>query len=69
MLPNSKMNPDKVGWRVNEWADDVGLGRAYTYELIKEGRIKSVNTGRARIITTPPTEFLRQLAERNGDEL
>ena len=41
----------------------VGLGRAYTYGLLREGRIKSVKCGGARIITTPPDEFLRSLEQ------
>jgi excisionase family DNA binding protein len=55
----TRKNTPRVGWRVNDWADSVGLGRAYTYEMINEGRIKSVKVGGARIITTPPDEFLR----------
>ena len=58
-----RINHDKCGWRVNEWADDVGLGRAYTYTLLKEGRVKSVRLGGARIITTSPAEFLRSLED------
>jgi hypothetical protein len=65
---NSNINADKVGWRVHEWADDVGLGRAFTYQLIGEGRIKSVKIGAARIITTPPADYLKNLAE-GGDDL
>jgi excisionase family DNA binding protein len=61
----NNINADKVGWRVNEWADDVGLGRAFTYQLIQEGRIKSVKVGGARIITTRPDEFLRSAAQGN----
>jgi hypothetical protein len=68
MTHNTSINPDKVGWRVSEWADDVGLGRAFTYQLIGEGRIKSVKIGAARIITTSPADYLRSLAEV-GDDL
>jgi hypothetical protein len=64
---NSNINADKVGWRVNEWADDVGLGRAFTYQLIQERRIKSVKIGTARVITTPPADYLRSLAEGEGE--
>ena len=63
---HSNINSDKVGWRVSEWADDVGIGRAFTYQLIGEGRIKSVKIGGARVITTPPADYLKNLA---GDEL
>ena len=53
-------NPDKAGWRVGEWADDVGVSRSYTYELISAGTIKSVKIGAARIIVTPPRDFLAE---------
>jgi excisionase family DNA binding protein len=59
---NSNSNAEKVGWRVNEWADAMGLGRAFTYQLLSEGRLKSVKLGGARIITTSPAEYLRTLA-------
>jgi predicted DNA-binding transcriptional regulator AlpA len=51
-------NPDKCGWRVNEWATDVGLGRAFVYQLMNQGEIKSVKVGGARIIVTPPRDYL-----------
>ena len=59
---DSNINGDKVGWRVSEWADDVGLGRAFTYLLIRDGRIKSVKVGGARVITTPPADYLRSVS-------
>lgn len=51
----------KAGWRVNEWAEDVSLSRAFVYELIAAGTIKSVKAGNARIITTRPAEYLASL--------
>jgi hypothetical protein len=56
-------SPTKVGWRVGQWAEDVGVSRAYVYELISAARINSVKLGAARIITTKPGEFLASLAE------
>ena len=64
---NSNINADKVGWRIGEWTDDVGLGRAFVCKMISEGQIKSVKVGGARVITTPPGEFLRNA--ESGDEL
>lgn len=54
-------NPDKCGWRVGEWADDVGVSRSYTYELLAAGKISSVKLGAIRIITTAPRDYLRSL--------
>ena len=68
MVYNTSINPDKVGWRVSEWAADVGISRAFTYELIAEKSISSVKVGAARIITTPPADYLKNLAAE-GDEL
>ena len=53
----------KAGWRVNEWARDTGLSRAYVYNLLGAGRLCSVKVGTARIITTTPAEFLDRAAQ------
>jgi len=66
---NSNINADKCGWRIGEWADDVGLGRAFVCKMISEGRIKSVKVGGARVIVTAPADYLRKLAAGKGDEL
>jgi hypothetical protein len=51
----------KVGWRVSEWATAVGLCRATVYNLLAEGQLRSVKLGTARIILTPPADFLESL--------
>jgi hypothetical protein len=48
----------KAGWRVNEWARDAGLGRSTVYDLLNTGALASVKVGKARVITTAPTDFL-----------
>jgi len=63
---NSTSNVDKLGWRVSEWAHAMGLGRAFVYEMITEGKIRSVKVGGARIIITPPADYLRSLAETDN---
>jgi excisionase family DNA binding protein len=55
----------KVGWRVSEWANAVGLCRATVYNLLAEGRLRSVKLGAARIILTPPSDFLESF---EGDD-
>ncbi len=57
------MEAEKFGWRVPEWAKSVGLSRAYVYELMNDGLIRSVKSGAARIITTHPQDYLSSLAE------
>ena len=51
----------KVGWRVKEWAHDTGLSRALVYVLLPE--LDSVKVRAARIILTPPAEFLARQAK------
>lgn len=54
---------ERYAWSVQEWARAIGLSRAYVYVLLDEKRIRSVKCGSRRLITTPPAEFLEQLAE------
>jgi hypothetical protein len=60
-------NTEKVGWRINEFSDAVGICRAFTYQLLNDGKIESVKIGNARIITTSPGEFLRRHEGRGGE--
>jgi excisionase family DNA binding protein len=57
-------NSNRVGWKIRDWAESVSLSRAYTYELIQQGKIESVKVGGARIITTSPRVFLNRLDKR-----
>jgi hypothetical protein len=53
---------ERRGWRINQWAHEVGVSRAYVYaSLLSTNRIESVKVGRARVITTSPDEFLASL--------
>jgi hypothetical protein len=55
----------RAGWRPKRWADEADLSRSKTYQLIKDGTIKTVKIGSARVIITPPAEYLAsQGAER-----
>jgi hypothetical protein len=54
----------KRGWRVSEWANDVGLSRAKTFLLVADQTIKSVKVGTARIIVTSPADFLASRADK-----
>jgi hypothetical protein len=53
---------EKVGWRPKEWGEAVGgLSRVYVYTLINSQKIKTVHIGKARVITTSPSEFLASI--------
>jgi hypothetical protein len=54
---------DKCGWRIKEWGPAVGLRTARVNELIADRTIDSVKAGGARIILTPPREFLNSYRE------
>ena len=56
----------KVGWRINEWAGDVGICRASVYNLMTRGRLRVVKSGASRIILTSPAEYVESLAEENA---
>jgi hypothetical protein len=64
MPQDTKRNPNKVGWRISEWSDDVGVSRSYTYELLAAGVIKSVKIGSARIIVISPRDYLASLINK-----
>jgi len=51
----------KVGWRIYEWANDIGCGRSHVYDLLGSGKIKAKKSGKATIIVTPPAEYLANL--------
>lgn len=54
--------PAPAGWRVPEWAKETTLSSAYVRVLVKAKKIRSVKAGTARIILTPPHEYLESLA-------
>jgi len=58
---------EKFGWRVKEWGEATGLSRAYVYELMERGALRSVKDGAARIITTHPRDYLSSLST-DGDK-
>jgi hypothetical protein len=63
---NSSGCRDKVGWRIDEWTRAIGGSRSATYNLLKAGIIASVKMGRARVITTPPQDYLATLVDEAG---
>jgi hypothetical protein len=58
------INPaDQVGWKPREWSAAARVCPATTAALIRDKKVKSVKLGKARIILTPPAEFLASLVE------
>jgi hypothetical protein len=61
--PHTKL--DKCGWRIDEFYDSAGLGRALIYEMIGDGRIRSAKIAGARIILESPQRFLQRHEQRH----
>jgi excisionase family DNA binding protein len=51
----------KYGWRTREWCYAVGCSRAFAYQLLAQGRLRSVKLGRSRLIVDHPQDFLARL--------
>lgn len=49
---------DKIGYRPEEAAAVVGIGRTMLYELMRTGQLQSIKVGRARIIPRSALEEL-----------
>lgn len=55
-----------LAWRVKPWAEAVSLSVPYVHILIRDNVIASVKAGKRRLITTPPRQYLQQLAEKGS---
>jgi hypothetical protein len=54
----------RAGWRINDWAQQVGLCRASVYNLLNAGAIEAVKVGKqVTVITTDPRAFLASQAK------
>lgn len=57
------------GWRVNPWRQQAGgLSRGFVYKLIHQGLIETTKIGKARVILTPPREFLDKCRREQGED-
>ena len=59
--PQFRDKPAPAGWRVDLWAKETTLSCAYVRQLVKAKKVRSVKAGTARIILTPPQEYLESL--------
>ena len=54
--------PPIVAWTVRDWATQTSLSKSYVYILINARKITSVKSGKKRLITTSPIEYIQSLA-------
>lgn len=52
----------RAGWRIPEWAQQIGCCRSTVYNLAKAGEIEIVRVGGLAIVRTDPAEFLASKA-------
>lgn len=64
--PVSRTMPQRVLLTVEEAAEQLGIGRTKTYELVKKGEIESIQIGRLRRI---PTSAIHEYAARLVNEV
>jgi hypothetical protein len=55
------IRPTRAAWRIEEWAEAVGLSRMSVYNLFYKGHIQSVKSGKARLIITSPADYIASL--------
>ena len=54
---------EKAAYSISETARSIGIGRSMIYELIKEGRLRTVKIGRRTLVPAPAiSELLDSLA-------
>ena len=57
----------RAGWPINTWRQEAGgFSRAFTYELINDGKIETAKVGGRRVVLTSPRDFLHRHLERRG---
>lgn len=54
------------GWRVPEFARDVGVGEWTIRRLLREGAIPSTNVAKCRVILISPEDFLARQQQSGG---
>ena len=65
ITPKEDMSPPKLLLRIEEAAEQLGIGRSLMYRLVLSGAIESVRLGRLRRI---PAECLGEHVRRLRDE-
>jgi excisionase family DNA binding protein len=53
-------------WTVKDWCAETSLSRATAYRLMSAGELRFVMIGKARRITTSPTDFIRALEDASA---
>jgi hypothetical protein len=55
-----KSKPQKVAWRIPEFAEAIGCCRSHVYDLIERGHLETRKLGYARYIITKPLDYLNK---------
>lgn len=60
---------DRLLLTVEQAAQRIGLGRSFTYMLMKQGRLPSIKIGAARrVLVSDLEEFVQRLRQEQADE-
>lgn len=62
------MSDDRLLLPIIEAARKVGLGRSKFYELVSEGRVKTVRVGRRRLVSAAALDEFVASLETEGNE-
>ena len=60
MTPSNDAKAERIAYTIPEAAEALGVSRAHVYNLIREGRLRSVKFGRSRRI--PATALAEMIA-------
>jgi excisionase family DNA binding protein len=55
-------DPPIRAWTVRDWAHITSLSKSYVYVLLNRHVITSVKSGKRRLITTSPDDYIQRLA-------
>lgn len=58
---NSRIEPQRSAWSVNEWGVALGVSRSWVYALMASDKSpKSARVGRRRLITESPASYIER---------
>jgi excisionase family DNA binding protein len=61
-----KTTKDPCGYRVEEAAEQLGIGRSLMFDLVRRGEIRTVRFGRRRVV--PSDEIARLLSGSESEQ-
>ncbi len=61
------MTVEKMVYNIDEAAEQLGIGRTFAYQLIREGRLPSIKLGNRRLIAKADLEvFIENLRDEQA---